>query len=103
MLRALDSEDGWVIATDDDGKKLLPVWPHHHFAALCATDAWAGAKPEKIDITEWLNNWSSELNQSRRLVAVFPLPDGAGIPVEADRVDNDLRAELSRLNTDPAE
>lgn len=42
-LWALDSDDGFIIATDDNGKELFPVWSHHHFAELCATDSWAGA------------------------------------------------------------
>jgi hypothetical protein len=35
-LWSLKTEDGWVLAGDDAGHELVPIWPHQRFAMACA-------------------------------------------------------------------
>ncbi len=93
----LGEHDGFVTASDDEGVELLPVWPHPHFAQLCAKDSWSGATPEQINLSEWLDTWTEQLTEKKCQIAVFPLPDGHGIPVDPTRIADDLRTELSRF------
>jgi hypothetical protein len=95
-LWSLASGDGWVLAHDDDGRELVPVWPHEQFAALCANGIWAGSAPKPVDIDVWLDRWTPGMEKDHRAVAVFPTPQDRGIPVKPDRLAEDLREELSR-------
>lgn len=92
----LAGPSGWVLAADDDGQQLMPVWPHARYAAACAAGAWAGAVPEAIPLGRWLEAWLPGLVRDRRGVAVFPVPGGAGVPVEAQRLAADLSEALEQ-------
>jgi hypothetical protein len=90
---SLRDDRGWVTA-DRDGQALMPVWPHPEYAGASAVDSWEGARPELIDLTEWLTVWLPELAKHGQQVAVFPVPSGAGVVAEPDRVRRDLEAEV---------
>ena len=92
----LRTPDGWVTAAGDDGRPLLPVWPHARYAAACAVGAWAGATAEAIPLDRWREAWLPGLARDGRGVAVFPVPAGAGVPVEADRLAADLSDALEQ-------
>jgi hypothetical protein len=90
---SLRNPGGWVLAGDDGGTQLVPVWPHARYAAACAVAAWGsweGAQPAAIPLDRWLDTWSPGLARDGRQVAVFPTPDGHGIPVSAERLRDDL-------------
>ncbi len=87
-------DEGWAMTADDQGRQLLPVWPHERYAALWAVGEWAAYVPKPIELKEWLERWIPGLEKDRILVAVFPTPDGKGVPVEPRRMENDLREEL---------
>jgi hypothetical protein len=39
----LRGSGGWVLAADDDGRQLMPIWPHARYAEACAVGEWAVA------------------------------------------------------------
>lgn len=92
----LRAADGWVLAADDSGQPLMPVWPHARYAEACAVGAWAGAAPEAIPLDRWLEAWLPGLTRDDRGLAVFPVPGGAGVPVEAERMAADLSEALEQ-------
>jgi hypothetical protein len=85
----------WVLAGDDRGHELIPVWPYGAYAALCAVDAWEGCVPKPIELTGWMERWIPGMYRDGRLVAVFPAPGDRGVVVEPRRLAADLREELA--------
>jgi hypothetical protein len=92
QIWGLRDERGWVTA-EHDGQVLMPAWPHADYAQACALDDWNGAEPTAIDLKEWLESWLPDLEAKDQMVAVFPVPEGAGVAVEPARVRRDLEAE----------
>jgi hypothetical protein len=92
---ALQSDDGWVIGADDDGRELFPVWPHPRYAEASATGSWQGSTPAPIDIHDWLKSWTPELADASRLVGIFPVDDQPGAAIDPASFAADIEDELS--------
>jgi hypothetical protein len=90
IVWSLRGQDGWVLAAADDGQVLVPVWPHSRYADACASGNWTNAKPEAIPLEQWLESWTPGLVRDGHGVAVFPIPTGAGLRIEAERLATDL-------------
>lgn len=88
----LRDQRGWVTA-EHDGQALMPVWPHADYARACALDNWSDAEPEVIGLEDWLESWLPDLETRGQMIAVFPVPEGAGVAAEPRRVRGDLEAE----------
>ena len=86
--------DGWVLASDDRGRELIPVWPHQKYAALCAEDLWGGSVPKIIELEAWMGRWIAGAKRDARLIAVFPTREDRGVEVEPERLSADLELEL---------
>ena len=97
-LWGLHGDGGWVMAEDDDGRTLFPVWPHPRFADACSTAAWADGTPQAIDIDEWVEAWIPQLSNQGFGIAVFQTPSDRGVAVPPDRIKRDLEDELSQFN-----
>lgn len=87
----------WVIAGDDEGNELIPVWPHPRFAEACVSAEWDGAIPASIPLSQWLERWLPGIARDRRLIAVFPTPQNKGVRMTSDRLRQDLEEELSKI------
>ena len=90
-------EDGWALMGTNSGQEVLPVWPAGEYAALYATDDWAGHKPRAIPIDEFLHDLLPSLREAGRVIAVFPVPGQGGVVPDLDVVEADLKHELSRI------
>lgn len=88
--------DGWILAADDSGHQIVPVWPHQNFAALCANDEWSGYTAKEIDLETWMERWLPGIEGDNRLIAIFPTPDDKGIVVDSKYLAADLEEELER-------
>jgi len=95
LVWSLWQESGWVLAADNEGRQLVPVWPHEKYAELCAHDSWAGCVPRPIELNVWMERWIPGVEREGTLVAVFSTPDCSGVVVEPSRLDADLREELT--------
>lgn len=91
---SLRHDQGWVLASGDAGRVLIPVWPAEKFALACATGTWEGHAAQAIDLDAWLERWTPGMEKDARLVAVFPSPQDKGIAVEPRQLESDLREEL---------
>ncbi len=94
QLWALQSQDGWVLGADDDGREFLPVWPHPRYAEAAATGGWQGTTAAPIDVHDWLESWTAELVEASRLVGIFPVEDQPGAAIEPGAFAADLMGEL---------
>ena len=94
---SLFCQRGWVLAGDDEGNELVPVWPHERFAAACVTGAWSDALPRAIKLADWLERWTPGMIRDGRKVAVFPRPNGKGMPVAPERLKEDIESERARF------
>ena len=90
----LRDERGLVVAHADQGRALVPVWPHARYARECAVGNWEGAEPDAMDLGEWLDSLTAS-DATVRGIAVFPLRGGHGIAVEPDRLRRDIEGELT--------
>ena len=95
---SLRNSSGWVLAADDAGNVLVPIWPHEAFAARCATSQWSDCVPQPIDLGEWRDRWLPGIERDGRTIAAFPTPDAQGVAVEPARLRQDLTAELLRYD-----
>ena len=92
---ALRDDRGWVTAEDDEGRVLMPIWPHADYARACARDGWASASPDSIELDDWVEGWLAELEARSHLVSVFPVPAGHGVAADPSRLRHDLETELA--------
>ncbi len=93
---SLRTAEGWVLASAENGRQLVPVWPHPRYAAACATGNWQGAEPAQIPLDRWLEAWTSGMQRDGRDVTVFPTPSGQGVVVPPQRLHDDLLKECSQ-------
>ena len=93
-LWGLSGPDGWMSYDGQEGQVAFPVWPHPRYAEACASELWKGATPEGIDLGEWLEEFTPELEARDRLVAVFPDPQHVSSCVGPGRLKDDLLREL---------
>lgn len=90
----LHSPEGWVLSSGEDGRDVLPLWPHPGFAEACAHGSWEGASPAAVPLDELLDDLLPLLEEDGIRVAVFPSPQGEGVLVDPAELGRDLRAEL---------
>lgn len=93
---SLRNEDGWILARDDEGNELVPIWPHALYAEQCALDEWANTTAQAIDLDVWLEKWVPGMMRDGRKVCVFPIPAGQGVIVTPEKLKADLEDELSK-------
>ncbi|MBW3623235.1 MAG: DUF2750 domain-containing protein [Armatimonadetes bacterium] len=104
VKRVADSEevwsvgdnDGWALLGNDEGKELVPVWPHERYAAACAKGPFSGNEPRMIPLDAWMERWLPGLEKDGRGVAVFPTLEGTAAHVSPEQLRDDLREELEK-------
>ncbi|WP_148273233.1 DUF2750 domain-containing protein [Stigmatella aurantiaca] len=87
--------NGWALAKDAEGHDVLPLWPTHVFAQLCATRLWAAFEPRRVELTELLEQLLPELAEEAIPVGVFFNPEGEGWPVAAKELGSQLVGHAS--------
>src|SRR3989337_571740 len=61
---------------------VFPFWPSREFAQSCQTDSFRNSEPETITIAELLEDYLPEFEKERYKLAIFPLPNDPGMPIE---------------------
>jgi hypothetical protein len=89
--------DGWALAQTADEELALALWPAREYAALCADGEWSGYEPREIDLDTVLEVLIPELQDSSTLIGVFPTPDEKGMTPDLNRIKEDLRNELAKI------
>jgi hypothetical protein len=94
---SLAGEDGWVLLGDDEGRELVPIWPHPRYAEVCASAEWPGATPKLIGLLDFLDKWCPGLERDNRLIAAFPDASINSTVVPPNRLLDDVRQALSEV------
>ncbi len=94
LLWVLKGEKG-LLLLESEGEVCLPLWPHPSYAADWAKDELADYAPQSITLPVWLEHWAAGLEKDHVAVAVFPLPDAAGIVEDASELADALQAKLA--------
>lgn len=104
VLYWLEGPEGrCVLGPDEEGRTLLPVWPHPRFAeAYVAQDPvarveWAGCTPEEIDVDEFMDSDLPGLIERGYGIAAFPIPPGQAVVTTAVDFCANLRHELDQI------
>ena len=100
QLWTLKDEKG-LLLLESEGDVCLPLWPHARYAQDWIQGDLAGYAPQSITLAVFLERWAEGLEQDQIAVAVFPLPDAAGIVEEASELAEALAEKLELLDTDP--
>jgi uncharacterized protein DUF2750 len=88
-------EGGWALASDDEGRELIPIWPRSKFASACATGEWNGYVPRSIDLASWTSKWVPGIARDQRKIVVFPTPNDKGVVVSPEQFSEDIETEIS--------
>jgi hypothetical protein len=99
LEQAKANQEVWIL-TDEHGSVMLntededcvPVWPAKEFAQYWATGEWADCKAKAISVNDWLERWTSGLEGDDLCVVVCPNPEEAGLVLDPDMFDEDLRS-----------
>lgn len=95
-LWVIGKEDGLGTYSDDNGGMVFPIWSAQEYAIKCCECEYANYAPEEMELSDFLDNYIHNINDSSGTVAVFPLSTGLGIIVEPSKIKEDLEAELSK-------
>jgi hypothetical protein len=82
----VDLEQIWILMDDEgfvlvtaEGEQCIPVWPHAELADLWIEGELAGCQSKAVDISTWLDKWTTGLNGDELSVAVFPHAEEPGV------------------------
>ena len=70
--------DGFATMCDDQGTRVLPLWPAKDYAELLCTGEWASYRPKEIPLEDLLDVLLPSLEAEANLTTVFPTPEERG-------------------------
>jgi len=88
-------EDGWAITEDDNGNKLLPVWPKKEFSEHCAVGVWRDYKSENMDLYEFMDELLPRLAEDGIRPSIFFNNNDSAV-LEVEVLIGDLKEELGK-------
>jgi len=87
-------QDGWAMASTDDGQPVFPLWPRDVYAKMCAIDEWMQYQPKLITLNDLLDVLLPKLNAEGALPGIFYVPSGRGVTPSVEQLTEELRREL---------
>ncbi len=90
------NDEGWALLGDNDGNRILPLWPEKEFAELCAVDQWKDHKAEVIELDNFIEKWVPGMTNDKTLINVFLTPNTKGTVISPDDLNSDLQEELEQ-------
>ena len=88
-------DDEWAMMTDDAGTPVFPLWPAKEYAAACATGDWQRYRPGGIALDVLLDELLPRLKEDVVVPGIFPTPQGSGVTLTADDLQNALRSYIA--------
>lgn len=86
---------GWASVRDNEGNEGLPVWPEQEYAEFFQKNEFPDWEVMPIDLYWLLDEMLPNIRAENSYLVVFPMTEG-GIWPDLDRIEADLKAELSR-------
>jgi hypothetical protein len=87
-------DNGWALASTNDGKPVFPVWPGKEYAEECATGDWSQHTATAIPLQDFLDEVLPKLRRDGVELGVFYTPQNEGVLPGIDRVLGDIHNEL---------
>lgn len=87
-------QDGWALASTDDGKQVFPLWPAKEYALLCAEKEWDGYQPDSFSLEDLMGELLPNLKKDSVLPGIFFTPFDKGVTPSVDQLLDDLNGEL---------
>jgi hypothetical protein len=87
-------QDGWALASTDDGQTVFPLWPAKEYAQLCADKEWSGYEPESFSLEDFMGELLPNLKDDGVLPGIFYTPSDKGVTPTVDQLLADLNEEL---------
>ena len=94
-LWALRDAEGWLLLGDDEENEAFPVWPAERYAVAYAAAQGLTEEPTALELATWMDELLPDFAANGVLVAVFPIPTGAGVTVSAEDHAAHLEFELA--------
>lgn len=88
--------DGWALASDGV-HPILSIWPSEEYASLCATGEWENYTPFCIEIHDFIEIYIDDLKEKSIKIGVFYTPENKGIIVGHEKIREDIKNELSKM------
>ena len=89
-------QDGWALASTNDGEQVFPLWPTGEYAALCENEVWSGYAPVSIPLDEMMGELLPSLKSNGVLPGVFYTPTDMGTTPSVKQLTEDLQSELEK-------
>ena len=95
-LWILENEEGhFLIVCPDPENEYIPVWPHSEYAKLFGED-YPSCKPEKLDLSAFIEKWLPGLANDEIKVGVLPNLETTVWIINPLELKAELEAELSQ-------
>jgi hypothetical protein len=88
--------DGWALASTDDGVQVFPLWPAREYAELCAAGEWLKFVAKPISLRYLVGELLPALKEDGILPGVFCLPSDKGVTPAASDLLSDLNEEIKK-------
>lgn len=97
QLWALKTSEGFIMFGGEEKKEIIPLWPHPQFAKAVNSDEWKSCRPYEINLNDFFLKWLPGLARDRRMIGIFPTPEGKGIIVDPKALEFDLKGEIKKF------
>lgn len=89
-------QNGWALASTDDGKTLFPFWPAKEFAEICREGAWSGFEASAVPLEDLISVLLPQFKRDGVSPCIFPTKQDKGVHIECDQLLQDLDDELRK-------
>ncbi len=90
----------WILADkngpvllNNEGTDCVPIWPHEECIESWIEGDWADCRPKAIELSVWLERWTTGLTEDGIDVAIFPNLEEEGLVITAAEFEEDLSAK----------
>jgi hypothetical protein len=90
----LRDEEGWIVQRRPDGDA-LPLWAHPDLATACAQGRWEGAKPDRIDLDDLIEELVPLLQEDGLRAHLCPTLEGDGTLLAPEELAARIEGELA--------
>ena len=88
-------DDGWAMASTNDGTSVFLLWPAREYAQLCVSDSlWKGFTPKSFPLADLLDDLLPRFESSNTLAGIFFVPGKGGVTPQLEQLRADLDEAL---------
>lgn len=96
QLWGAKKDNEWLVPVSPEKLEYFPLWPHPKCAQHALADHYPGYKAQEISLAELLEYWLPLFSQNKVQPAIFPNHEWAFVPIDANKLGQQLRKELDK-------